>query len=444
MSGVSVRPDRVVVISDYATERGGASRLALLLARTLHARDVPVTVFSGACIAQDRTSGPEFCGVSGASLLEQNRLRAMVRGIWNEPARGSLAALVRKADTPRTVYHVHGFLQTLSPAVFAALHPVRERVVIHAHDYFLACPNGAFFDYRARSECARVPLSAGCSLRNCDKRSYPQKLWRLMRQVVQNRVTSDFLAQSRIILIHQEMRAYLERGGRRLATATTIRNPAQPFLGETAQPQTRRPFFFVGDIHPYKGVFDLAAAARKAGVPLWFAGDGAGRSELQARYPEFRYAGWQDRAGLAALARQVRAVVVPSLGPEPFGLTLVEALACGLPVIVSDRALLAPEIRAAGAGLTFRAGDSGDLADVLARLGADDDLVQALSRNAVAARERFGKSPEEWCDEILQVYADILCSRAPAVSFHGHERPFSRPEAPVAEVPVLMPETLVK
>lgn len=408
MTPASALPEKVVVISDYATERGGASRLALLLARTLVDRDIPVTVFSGDRGAQTLFSDVAFTGISGAPLLEQGKFGAMVRGLWNRPAREALAALVEQSDTPRTLYHVHGFMQTLSPAIFAALHPVRDRVVIHAHDYFLACPNGAFFDYQSGSECARAPLSTECILRQCDKRNYPQKVWRLVRQMVLNRLTTDFLSDARIILIHEGMRAYLERGGRMVAAAKAIRNPAQPFLSAPAQPHDHRPFLFVGDIHAYKGVFELAEAARKAGVPLWFAGEGVDRAVLQSRFPEFRYAGWQDREGLAALARQVRAVVVPSLGPEPFGLTIVEALACGLPVIVSDRALLASEIVAAGAGQVFCAGQSDDLAAVLSHIAGNDGLVRKMSLNALAAGRQFDKSPSEWCDEILQLYSDML------------------------------------
>ncbi|WP_333830535.1 glycosyltransferase family 4 protein [Pararhodobacter sp.] len=411
MSPAARLPDRVVVISDYSRECGGASRLALLLADRLLSRQIPVTVFSGDLSTPEPASEIAFAGVSGASLLKQRKASALMRGIWNRPARQTLSELVQESDTPGTVYHVHGFFQTLSPSIFASLHPVRERVVIHAHDYFLTCPNGAYFDYQRRCECPLVPLSLGCAVQNCDKRNYPQKIWRVVRQLVLNRLAADFFADARIILLHDDMRAYLERGGRKIAAPCTIRNPAQPFLAEPATPEAHQPFLFVGDIHTYKGVFELAAAARKAKVPLWFAGDGAERQQLQTQYPEFRYVGWQNRTGLAALARQARAVVVPSLGPEPFGLTLVEALACGVPVIVSDRALLAGEIKAAGAGLTFRAGDSDDLAAVLARAAADDGLIRRMAQSALAAGKQFAKPPESWVNEIVALYGDMLGPR---------------------------------
>ncbi len=409
-------PDQVVVISDYSRVRGGASKLALLLAEQLQQRDIPVTLFCGDVSAYNSGSaddpGLAVRGVAGASLLEQRKSLAAMRGIWNREARTSLAALVEQIDTPRTIYHVHGFLQTLSPSIFRALHPLRERVVIHAHDYFLACPNGAYFDYRSGTECARAPLSLACTFRNCDKRSAAHKLWRVLRQGVQNSVTRDFMTDSRVILIHEDMQDYLERSARRLARPCVIRNPAQPFLNRATQPETKHGFVFVGDIHAYKGVFVLAEAARKAGMHVCFVGDGADRAQLQRDYPEFQFAGWQDRQGLARFAGQARAVIVPSLGPEPFGLTLVEAVASGLPVVISDGVLMAPEVEAAGVGLVFRAGDEDHLAQVLTQIAGDDALVRQMSEKAHATRDRFAQSEDAWCDKIMQLYREMISARA--------------------------------
>lgn len=403
-------PDKVVVITDFSRERGGASRLALLMARTLSSRGVPVTVFAGDLPPGDMPAGIKMAGIEGQSLLDKGGIAAAASGLWNAKALKALRRLIAEADTPGTVYHIHGFLQTLSPAVFAALRPVRRRVVIHAHDYFLACPNGAFFDYRSRSECGRTPLSLPCVGRNCDKRSAAQKAWRLIRQAIQNRLVADTLRDGRVILIHEGMQSYLARGPA-IANPVTVRNPAEPFLPAPIEPARNTEFLYVGDVHAYKGVFELCAAVQASAVSLMIAGDGQDRAALEAAYPEVTFLGWQDRGGLARHAARARAVVVPTLGPEPFGLTIVEALTSGLPVILANRALLSMEVAAAGAGQTFPAGDVDGLASVLSRVAADDDLVTAMSRAAIQAAERHDKSPEAWCDEILAVHA---CAIGPA------------------------------
>jgi glycosyltransferase involved in cell wall biosynthesis len=107
-----------------------------------------------------------------------------------------------------------------------------------------------------------------------------------------------------------------------------------------------RYILFVGRLVPEKGVFDLLQAyaglesAVKSEVGLVFAGDGVSRQELMQRakasspgtvsFPGF--AQREDVAGLYALAELL---VLPT-HTDPWGLVVNEAMACGLPVIVSS------------------------------------------------------------------------------------------------------------
>ncbi len=79
-----------------------------------------------------------------------------------------------------------------------------------------------------------------------------------------------------------------------------------------------------------------------------------------------------------------RCVVYPSIHREPFGMVPVEALARGTPAIVPDSGGVAQTIEAEGrvAGLRFRAWDSGDLADQIARMVTDEALHQSFVQAA--------------------------------------------------------------
>jgi glycosyltransferase involved in cell wall biosynthesis len=104
-------------------------------------------------------------------------------------------------------------------------------------------------------------------------------------------------------------------------------------------------------------------------------------------------------SGLLSEADKVAAladadVLVLSSYTEAFGIALLEGMASGLPVVVTDRAALAPVIRDAGAGLVVQADDKA-LAEALRLLLADADLRRVLGRRGrrlVETRFSWGES----------------------------------------------------
>ena len=96
-------------------------------------------------------------------------------------------------------------------------------------------------------------------------------------------------------------------------------------------------------------------------------------------------AGRVDDDLLPAYYSGAECLVVPSL-QEGFGLPVVEAMACGCPVIVSDRASL-PEI--AGEAALTSAPDPGSLATALARVLDDPGLRDRLRERGLARARMF-------------------------------------------------------
>lgn len=397
--------DRVVIINDLTEPKGGATALALASALAFRERGLPVTFLAGdtggnpALVA----AGVEVVTLGQARLQASGKVRAFATGLYNPAARRMVAAWIAANDTLGTVYHLHGWAQILSPAVFAALRPVQTRTLLHAHDFFLTCPNGSYSFLQTGAVCPLVPMSSACVASNCDRRAYAHKLWRVARQAVLNRVGAVDRAPS-VLVIHEAMRPFLVRGGIPDAAIEAVPNPVRAYAATRIEAEGNREFLFIGRLEATKGPDLAAAAARVAGVTVRFVGTGAMEARLRADYPEMAFSGHVPPAGLGAIAAKARALLMPSRYPEPYGLVAAEALWSGLPVIAAETAFLARDIVAAGAGAAVDPRNTEAFAAVLRAVGGNDAATRAMSIAAFGNTGAIGLAPDAWTDRLLAAY----------------------------------------
>lgn len=131
----------------------------------------------------------------------------------------------------------------------------------------------------------------------------------------------------------------------------------------------------------------VAAALAQRGLELVWAGDTRGYFAGVAEIPGLRALGYVADAALPALYRGAAAFVLPSRY-EGFGLTCIEAMACGTPVVAADRAAL-PET-CGGAALLADPDDGRALAAaVLAAALGEPERRDALRGAGIARAARF-------------------------------------------------------
>nr|WP_187331694.1 glycosyltransferase [Rhizobium etli] len=413
--GGTQRIDRVVVIDDYSVARGGATGLAVLSAKLFRGLDIPVTYICGddGANAELAALGVSTVGLSSRDLLSAERAKAFVTGIHNGAATRMVANWIAAEDTANTVYHVHGWHQILSPALFRALAPVAGRCVVHAHDFFTACPNGAFFNYQAQEICFRRPLGAGCITTACDKRSYSHKLWRVARGSNILRLLKARADFGRIILLHEKMASFLVGAGYRPERLTTIRNPVAPLSKQRIQAEANDEFVFIGRLDEEKGVEDAVAATRRASARLCVIGDGPLRGLVEASGDHVRAVGWQSHAEIGTTIRGARALLMPSRYPEPFGLVAIEAARSGLPVIMSRSAFLAEEMEQAGMAFACDTADEIVFADAVMRFSQmPTHEIRAMSERAFRLSPHLASTHEQWRDALLAEYCSLLSTNA--------------------------------
>ena len=97
------------------------------------------------------------------------------------------------------------------------------------------------------------------------------------------------------------------------------------------------------------------------------------------------------RYDVPRLMRAVDVMVHPSVHPEPFGRTLVEAMLAGVPVIATDTGAASDILQGGKAGTLVRPNDAQDMAAAIARVLADPAALQGqLDYAATRAKTHYG------------------------------------------------------
>jgi glycosyltransferase involved in cell wall biosynthesis len=147
-------------------------------------------------------------------------------------------------------------------------------------------------------------------------------------------------------------------------------------------------------------------------VALLVLDDRGQAADLAARYRVIE-TGWLDDQRLVEAMTAADVFVMPSLA-ESFGFMALEAMACGVPVIVTARTALTDLVRPPEAGLSVPAADGAALAAALDRLAKDGALRAAMGRagRRIAATEH---AYDDYVRRHVELYRSLAGRPARAV-----------------------------
>ncbi|MBK8173811.1 MAG: glycosyltransferase family 4 protein [Rhodospirillales bacterium] len=374
----------IVVASDHASINGGLAKVAIESAIGLASRGHRVFYFAAVAPVEARLyeAGVDVICLDQPDLLnDDSALRAATRGIWNRAAAERLSALLNTLDPSQTILHVHGWAKALSPSIGRVIARTPVPTVHTIHEYFLACPNGAFFNYRQQSNCPLTPLSAACVSTNCDVRAYRHKAFRVVRQAALWWLGGMPSGIRHFICISDLQRQVIQPYLPPQANIYSVANPISVEDRGPANPEHNDTYLFVGRLSAEKGAILFAEAARQTGLKAVFVGAGGEADHIRGIFPSAELHGWLPPDQVLATMRGARALVFPSLWYECQPLTTFESLANGIPVIVSDNCAGREAVRDGETGLWFPSRDVNALADVMQRL-TDADTAKAMGRKA--------------------------------------------------------------
>lgn len=336
-------------------------------------------------------------------LSDPNRHRAALRGLWNRKVATALHEVCAAADPTSTVLHCHGFAKALSPSIGPTLTHGPIRSVFTMHEFFLACPNGGFYDYQKDEICTRRALGVSCLTTNCDVRHIGHKGWRVARQMVVKKYAGMPSGLSDIIYISNLQKKIMSPYFGNKTRLHYVPNPMSS-SGSAVNASANSIFLFIGRLSPEKGACLFAEAARKAGVPAVFVGDGSEREAVLSINPDATVTGWLDREEVADWIGRARCVVFPSVWYETFGLVAYEALFRQVPVICGTWNAAAEAVEDCRNGLLFQTPDSDALAESITALKNPDHPVFS----GITSSKFIATAPLDHLARLVEVYEGLL------------------------------------
>ena len=271
-----------------------------------------------------------------AQLSNARKLLLPLTTTWDYESYWELRSLIRQ-ERP-AIAHCHNLLPLLSPAAYYACATEGIPIVQTVHNYRLVCPGGNFFRNGAQCDDCHGSLIKA-ALRGCYHDSWRQtSVVALMLGALralgtwQKRVAS-YIAPSEFC------RTMLDQHG--LPAHKIV---VKPHFAPEILPQKHGLgdyAIFVGRLSEEKGILQLLRAWRTLPqIPLVVVGSGpmeqaARRLVQESAARNVTFAGQLRHDETLKRIREARFLVAPSRCYETFGLTVLEAMTCGVPAIVA-------------------------------------------------------------------------------------------------------------
>jgi glycosyltransferase involved in cell wall biosynthesis len=336
------------------------------------------------------------------------------RGPLSEFTQSPMAQSVGK----NTVFHVNSLSEPTILQKFFELGPV----VRHMHEPRLVCPGQGKFWAKSESACT-TPFGLHCLGHAYTQRCCNRHPKRLLRQFQNTRFEVNQAANQYSALIANS--GYIKAEALKVGYAEDKIHVVPYFTEITPEPDwdmKQSPVItFAGRLSRTKGVHYLLDAFSQVirtipDAKLEILGAGQDEAVFQKQADDLglsnavKFHGWVDKATIDACVARATVVAFPSIYPEAFGITGIEAMMRGKPVVAFDVGGVTDWLSHEETGLLATRIGAEELASALLRLVNDATLTRHLGRQARSvALSKFSTAPH--MAEMMQLYEVALNDR---------------------------------
>ena len=396
---------KVLLVSQHFELRGGSDVMVHHIRSMLEKAGHEVHLFA----ARTEEQADDGVHPSGAHF-EKPGAGGLHKFFFNRDARKRLDTLLDREHFD--VAHLHIHYGTLTSSIIEPLRRRRIPTVQHLHEYRSFCTISiARRDGETCTSCTVGNYLPGI-VHRCNRGSLMRSAITCAEMYVADSLGAKSWPQ-RFLAVSNFQRDMLVRQGMPVDRTFTLHNPVDDIFFTVPDTSVPLGVLFFGRLEDYKGVFDVVSLARRLPeVPFILAGDGSQFERLRKIADEeslqnLKILGSQNRDQILRLLEKSMLAIVPSRWHETFGLTAVEAMASGTPVLVTDMGGL-PEVIADGStGKKVVVGDIAGMERFIRDLQNDPSNALTMgARGRERARTNF--SQMAYLPNLLQHYEGAI------------------------------------
>lgn len=335
--------------------------------------------------------------------------------IWSREAFNAIKKIIK--DFKPDIAHFHNTFPLISPSAYYACREEGIPVVQTLHNYRLICPSANLFrDGSICEMCVNGGLINSVKYK-CYRGSTVQSATvAYMLKYHNNKNTWKNFIDKYIVLSEFSKKKFAEYEILPLEKIEIKPNFLEydPLTSNDDIKINRVYGLFVGRLDKVKGIKTLLQACERleSNEYLYIIGDGDLKEWLKSEIIEndlqnVIFLGRKNFNETLNYIKNANFLVMPSIWYEPFGRTIIEAFACGIPVIGSDIGAVGEIVEDNKTGLLFKAQDYKELSTLMKKLFSNPELSNKLGMNA---RKKYLEkyTIEINYRELISIYNQVL------------------------------------
>ncbi len=405
---------KVLIVNKFLHTVGGSETYCFALEELLQSKGHEVIWFSMSDERNKRKTGEEFF-VKNIDYKTKNIFKKIKYGlkyIYSFEAKRKIARLLDK-EKPDIV-HFNLVHHQITLSIVKEIVKRKIPIVWTLHDLIGICPNYLMLNHgKICNDCIENRGIISCIRNSCVQESKLKSILAFIeasnykRMKVYDKIDT-YIVPSHFYLGKYNQAKFTEKPMVHIPNLLNINTQYLPFIDRDDY------VLYFGRLSKEKGIKTLIEACIKCNKKLMLAGKGALEEEIRESFNQeinnglVQLLGFKSGEELTELVRKSKCVVLPSEWYENGPYSIMEAMAEGTPVIVSDLGGLPEMVKDNYNGVVFKHGEVDNLVKAINKIfSLTIEEYQTMCRNSsILAKEKF--NAEIYYEKLMEIYKGLV------------------------------------